>query len=84
MEQEKHKDLTIIVNTQKKDWDRERISYEEVVKLAFPSDPKDDNIVYTVDYSRGPHGHQEGSLVKGQSVPVKDGMIFNVTKTSKS
>lgn len=81
---ETHKETFIIVNTQKKDWDREKITYEEVVKLAFLTDHKDENVIYTVDYSRGPDGHQDGSLVKGQSVTVKNGMIFNVTKTSKS
>jgi multiubiquitin len=78
------KDKFIIVNTRKKDWDKETISYKEVVILAFGSYSEDESVVYTVTYSNGPHGHSEGSLVKGQSVKVKDGMIFNVSQTNRS
>lgn len=84
MEHDKdHKEFTIIVNTRPKIWKEKRISYEEVVILAFGSYSEDPNIVYTVTYSKGEDRH-EGSLVKGESVKVKDGMIFNVTQTNKS
>ena len=78
------KEITIIVNTREKTWDKKEISYEEVVVLAFGSYSSDENIVYTVTFSRGPESHHEGSLVKGDSVKVKKGMIFNVTQTNKS
>lgn len=81
---ENHKDPIIIVNTREKDWDKEKISYEEVVILAFGSYSKDENVVYTVTYSKGPEGHREGSLVKGESVKIKNGMIFNVSQTNRS
>jgi hypothetical protein len=80
MAKEKH--VTIIVNTRPREWDKETISYEEVVALAF--NPPDPNTVYTVDFSNGPHGHTEGTLTKGRRVPVAQGMIFNVTPTGKS
>jgi len=81
---EKHKHLIIFVNTRPKDWDKETISFKEVVILAFGSYSDDPNIVYTVTYSKGPESHREGSLTKGESVKVKDGMIFNVTESNKS
>ncbi len=84
MENEKKHGVKIIVNAREKEWEKEKISYEEVVELAFGPLTPDENIVYTVTYSKGPDGHHEGSLVRGQSVPVKNGMIFNVTKTNKS
>ena len=59
-----------------------RLSYEAVVALAFPNDPKDENIVYTVTYAN-PHG-RDGTLAAGQDVTVKDGMSFNVRKTNRS
>ena len=72
------------MNTREKKWDKKEISFEEVVVLAFGSYSADPNVVYTVKYSRGPEHHREGSLVKGHSVTVKHGMIFDVTQTNKS
>jgi len=79
-----HCHCIIIVNTREKRWDKKEISFEEVVKLAFGSYSEDPNVVYTVTYSKGPERHREGTLVKGKSVKVKCGMIFNVTQTNKS
>lgn len=79
-----HKTVTIIVNTRPKEWDKKEISYREVVELAFGSYSEDENVVYTVTYTKGHEPHHEGSLVKGGSVKVKDKMIFNVSKTDKS
>lgn len=76
--------VVIIVNTRERKWYEKRISYEEVVKVAFGPNPAHETIVYTVDYSHGPEHHRTGTLVKGQSVKVKCGMIFNVTPTNKS
>ncbi len=78
------KEVTIIVNTREKTWNKKEISYEEVIVLAFGSYSDDENIVYTVTFSKGPESHHEGSMVKGDSVKVKNGMIFNVTQTNKS
>lgn len=83
-QKEHDKEVTIIVNTREKIWNKKEISYEEVIVLAFDSYSNDENVVYTVTYSKGPDSHHEGSLVKGGSVKVKDGMIFNVTQTNKS
>lgn len=76
--------VTIIVNTRPKKWSKREISYEEVVILAFGSYSEDPNVVYTVTFSKGPDHKREGSMVKGQSVKVKEGMVFNVTQTNKS
>lgn len=84
MENHKEHEVTIIVNTREKVWNEKKISYEQVIVLAFGSYSNDPNVVYTVTYSKGPESHHEGSLVSGKSVEVKDGMIFNVTQTNKS
>ena len=76
--------VEIFVNTREKKWDKKEISFEEVVVLAFGSYSTDPNVVYTVKYSRGTEHHREGSLVKGHSVKVKWGMVFDVTQTNKS
>ena len=79
-----HREVVIIVNTREKKWDKPKISYEEVVVLAFSTISNDPNVIYTVTFSKGPEHKREGSLVKGQSVNVKNGMIFNVSQTNKS
>ena len=84
MEDKTKKEFTIIVNTREKEWDKKEISYSEVVVLAFGSYSDDPNVVYTVTYSKAEKPKHEGSLVKGEGVKVKNGMIFNVSQTNKS
>jgi len=79
-----HHGIVIIVNTRDKKWHKKEISYEQVAVLAFGSYSPDPNIVYTVKYSKGPEHNRQGSLVKGKSVKVECGMIFDVTQTNKS
>lgn len=74
----------IIVNGQKKTVTTKKVSFDEIVKLAFPTPPQGANILYTVSYEDGPRINPQGSLKEGQSVFVKNWMIFNVTATDKS
>jgi hypothetical protein len=78
------REVVIIVNTREKQWAKKEISYRELVILAFGSFSDDLNVVYTVTYTKGPEHHRQGSLVIGQSIKVKNGMIFNVSQTNKS
>jgi hypothetical protein len=78
------KSATIVVNAEQKAWDEKEITYEQVVLLAFPKPPPNIVITYTVEFERGEGKKPEGSLVKGQSTHVKDGMIFTVTETGRS
>lgn len=72
----------IIVNGRQKEVSGQSISYAEVVQLAFPGDQPSQDIEYTVAYAN-PHG-KDGTLVDGQETHVKEGMIFNVSKTNRS
>ena len=74
------KRYTIIVNGTPEHWTDHRISYEQVVQLAFPGSPAD--ALYTVSYAT-PHG-KDGMLAPGQETEVKEGMSFNVVKTNRS
>lgn len=74
----------IIVNASEKEWRDHKISYEQVVTLAFGSYTEDPNAPYIVSYYKKEDKKHELSLVKGQEAPVKDGMIFNVSQTNKS
>jgi hypothetical protein len=76
--------VTIIVNTRPKPWTKKRISFAEVVALAYPTPPAGENIVYTVGYFDGPPNRPEGSLTDGESVRVRDQMVFDVKFTDKS
>jgi hypothetical protein len=81
----KDKQFTIIVNGREKTWTEKRISFDQVVKLAFDNPPTGPNIVLTATYRKGGNEHKpEGTLAQGDSVEVKDGMVFNVTATDKS
>lgn len=76
------KTYTIIVNGRQREVRQHKLTYLEVVQLAFPGEKPTETIVFTVTYSN-PHG-KDGTLVAGQEVVVKDGMIFNVRKTDQS
>ncbi|MBV1854538.1 multiubiquitin domain-containing protein [Catellatospora tritici] len=78
------KPVTIIVNTRSYEWAEKEISYEEAYDLAYPNQPLGDGDTATIEYSRGPDGHGGGSLTAGHSVHVKDGMVFDVYRTSRS
>jgi hypothetical protein len=82
-DKEHEKVVSIIVNARAKEWDKKEISYKEVIELAFGEYVENENIEYTVAYSRA-HGDKNGTLTKGESVKVKEGMVFNVNKTDKS
>jgi len=77
-----HHTTTIIVNGREIEFAEKTISYSQVVQLSYPNDQPSENIEYTVAYAN-PHG-KDGTLVEGQSVRIKERMIFNVTKTNRS
>ncbi|MCX4175653.1 MULTISPECIES: multiubiquitin domain-containing protein [Paraburkholderia] len=75
--------VTIYINGTPKVVQKERLTFDEIVALAFDSPPTGDGVQFTVQYSRGQSG-SKGSLVEGQSVQVKEGMEFDVTPTNRS
>jgi hypothetical protein len=77
-----NKTTMIVVNGRQREVSGQKISYTQVVQLAFPDDQASDEIAYTVAYA-SPHG-KDGTLVNGQEVHIKEGMIFNVSKTNRS
>lgn len=76
--------FTIIVNGRQKEVTLKELSFDEIVALAFENLPTGQNVLFTITYRKGESNNPEGSLIKGQSVKIKDGMIFNVTATDKS
>jgi hypothetical protein len=81
----KPKTVTIIVNGERHEIPKkEELTFDEVVDLAFNPRPPGQQIHYEITYRRGHGNKPEGHLLEGDSVKVKDGMIFNVTYTDKS
>lgn len=83
-EQEKKRVETFVVNGRPREWHENEISFEQVVALAYPNPPEGGNIEYTVSYRRAHGNKPEGTLKAGESVKVKDGMLFDVTATDLS
>ncbi|MBD2512708.1 multiubiquitin domain-containing protein [Nostoc sp.] len=79
-----NKDFTIVVNARQKVVTAKELSFTEIVALAFDNPPTGGNIVFTLTYRKGEGNKPEGTLVEGETVKIKDGMIFNVTATDKS
>ena len=76
------KTYSIIVNGRPREVGDHKLTYLQVVQLAYPGEVPTETIVFTVTYSN-PHG-RDGSLTAGEDVTIKDGMIFNVRKTDRS
>lgn len=76
------KTVGIVVNDQPHSVPKGKISFDQLVKLAFGdgANPADG---YRISYDRG-HGNASGKLKPGGSVQVVEGMDFTVTGTGQS
>jgi hypothetical protein len=75
-------DIIIIIEGNPVKYDKQKISYEEVVRLALGQ--YDPNRGYTVKYKDGPAQNPKGLMSVGIEVFVKHNMRFNVASTHKS
>lgn len=85
MSEEKHHNVHIVVNGTEHAWHENKISYQQVVGLAYGGNPpQGDGVVFTVSYFKG-HGEQEGFLSpNSKPVHVKDRMEFRVKHSTRS
>jgi hypothetical protein len=74
----------VVVNGRRKEVEGNKLTYEQVVVLAFNSPPSGPDVQITVQYTNGPEHKPTGTLVEGQSVKIRDGMVFDVTATNRS
>ncbi|GAC21766.1 multiubiquitin domain-containing protein [Paraglaciecola arctica] len=77
------KEFQIIVNGRSKTVTEKFLSFVDVVKLAFDEFIDNGSRIYTMTFMKGAD-KREGSLVLGDEVRIKSGVIFNVTATDKS
>jgi len=75
----------IVVNLEEVEVHQEKLTYAQLVHLAYPGDPHADatDVIYTVTVSHPSFG--DLSLARGDKpVTVKPGMVCNVRKTGRS
>ena len=83
MENQK-KTVTIFVNTEEHQVEHGRLTFQQVVKLAYLEKAGDSNILFKVSYRLG-RGHSElKTLADGGHVQAQEGMIFNVSYETRS
>ena len=79
-----NKMVTIIIDGTPFEVVKDDMTYAEIVTLADPTYPQHPETTYSVTYKRGEGNKPEGTLSSGGSVKVKDGMVFNVSRTGQS
>lgn len=80
----REKAVTIVVNGRARMVRGPKVSFEQLVALAFPVPPTGEGVQFTVQFTRGPAGRPTGTLVEGGTVKVQEGMEFDVTATNRS
>lgn len=76
-------EVEIHVNGTKHVLPKGRYTYEQLYQLAYPGQLPPQGSDKPITYS-SEHGHGEGSLRPGESVEIRNGMVFNVVPTHKS
>ncbi len=80
--QEDHvKKYKIVVNGIPETVEKEVLTFDEVVNIAFPN--RDPNTIYSVTFEKAKEP-KEGELLPGQSVEIKENTEFDVDDTGKS
>ena len=78
------KGFKIIINAREYIIDKEELTFDDVVDLAYPDGGRGELISYTVLFYKAGGREQEGGLNEGEKVKIKDGTVFNVTRTDRS
>jgi len=81
---EQPRQITIVINARERTVTDTELTFEQVVALAFPTPPTGENVLFTISFRRGQGNKPEGSLLAGETVKTKDGMVFVVSATDKS
>jgi hypothetical protein len=73
----------IIVNARPKTVTGATVTFEQIVQLAFPGS-HDPNVEFSMTYNHAASTPPSGELGRGGSIQVKNGTVFNVTRTVQS
>jgi hypothetical protein len=83
MSQEK-KTVTIYINTDPFQVEHGKLTFQQIVKLAYPDKAGDPNILFKVSYRLGRGDSQLKTLAEGGEVEAQEGMVFNVSYENRS
>ena len=78
------KTFSIIVNGRPTEVERDELSFDELVDLAFDDPARGPQIVFTITFREAGGRITEGELDEGQRLKVRGGTIVNVTRTDQS
>ncbi len=84
LDQPDDKTFLITVNGRQKQVERDELSFDELVDLAFDDPARGPQIVFTITFREAGGRIPEGELDEGQRLKVRDGTIINVTRTDQS
>lgn len=82
--QPEDKAFSITVNGRPKRVEKEELTFDELVDLAFDDPARGPQIVFTITFRDAGGRIQDGELDEGQRLKVRDGTIINVTRTDQS
>ncbi len=78
------KTVTVYVNTDPFVVPHEKLTFQQIVKLAYPTEAGNPEILFKISYRLG-MGHSElMTLAEGSDVEAQEGMIFNVSYENRS
>lgn len=78
------KQINIIVNGTRFPVASDEVTFDQVVDIAYPDGGRGPLITYTVNFYSSADRPDSGKLTKNQKIKVKDGTVFNVTRTDRS
>ena len=87
MKDEKSKDEKMVefdINSQPYEEPKGRITYDRIVALAYPDFATFPQATYSILFERGSADHAQGTLTKGSSVQLMEGMRFRAKRTGES
>ncbi len=73
----------ILVNARPRKVTRRKVTFEEVVQFAFPG-AQPSNVVFSMTFRHVSSEPHHGPLAAGGAVEIKNGSVFNVTRTVQS
>lgn len=78
------KTFSITINGRQRHVEKDELSFDELVDLAFDDPARGPQIVFTITFREAGGRISEGELDEGQRLKVQDGTIINVTRTDQS
>lgn len=76
----------IIINGTRHRVSGAEVTFDQIADLAYPDKKRGELITYTVNYYNGGGRRADGRLVNNfnSTIKIKEGTVFNVTRTDRS